>query len=68
VNPAAVGSYTPERYLEGKATPYGVGYKVFAGVDAVQKAAPVPKDSFVLVMKPELAPKAPAAAPPKPAA
>lgn len=67
LNPAALEAFFPERYLEGKVTPYGVGYKVYAGMDALQKAAPVPKDSFLLVMKPELAPK-PAPVAPKPAA
>jgi uncharacterized protein YbaR (Trm112 family) len=71
LNPAADEAFFPERYLDGKAQPYGVGYKVMVGLDAAQKAAPIPKDSFTLVMKPELAPKpapAPAPAAPKPAA
>jgi hypothetical protein len=73
LNPSAPEAFFPERYLDGKAQAYGVGYKVMAGLDAAQKAAPIPKDSFTLVMKPELAPKpaAPAAAPaakPAPAA
>jgi hypothetical protein len=59
LNLAAPEAFFPERYLDGKAQPYGVGYKVMAGLDAAQKAAPVPKDSFLLVMKPELAPKPP---------
>lgn len=60
--------YFPEHWQDGKPTPQSTGYKVMVGLDAVQKATPLPKDSFTLVMKPELAPKpvaAPAAAAPK---
>lgn len=49
--------YFPERWQDGKPTQQAVGYKVMIGLDAAQKAAPLPKDSFTLVMKPELAPK-----------
>ncbi|HXC63836.1 MAG TPA: hypothetical protein VNZ67_05730, partial [bacterium] len=68
--PAPVAAYQPETYQDGKPTAHGSAYKVYAGLDAAQKAAPVPKDSFLLVMKPELAPKPVPAAPaaPKPAA
>jgi|GEM_PF-2101718 len=64
--------YFPEHWESGKPKPQATGYKVMVGIDAVQKATPLPKDSFVLVMKPELAPKpapppSPAAAPAKPA-
>jgi hypothetical protein len=54
--------FFPEHWQDGKPTPQANGYKVMVGLDAVQKATPLPKDSFTLVMKPELAPK-PAAAP-----
>lgn len=66
-----------ERYEDGKPRRQQTGYKVFMRLDAAQKAAPIPKDSFTLVMKPELAaPKvvprpagaAPAAPAPKAAA
>lgn len=69
--------YFPERWEDGKPRPQATGYKVLVGLDATQKATPLPKDSFTLVMHPELAPKpapapAPAAAkpavPPAPAA
>ena len=50
--PAAVAAYQPETYQDGKPTAHGDAYKVYAGLDATQKAAPVPKDSFLLVMKP----------------
>lgn len=55
-----------ERWQDGKPTPTGIGYKVYMRLDATQKASPIPKDSFTLVMKPQLAaPKpAPAAKPP----
>jgi hypothetical protein len=66
--PAPVAAYQPETYQDGKPTAHGDAYKVYAGLDAAQKTAPVPKDSFLLVMKPELAPKPAPAAPPKPAA
>lgn len=58
----AVATFELESWENGKPSRLGQGFKVFAGLDATQKAAPVPKDSFLLVMKPELAP------PPKPAA
>ena len=54
--PAPLAAYQPETYQDGKPTAHGDAYKVYAGLDATQKAAPVPKDSFLLVMKPELAP------------
>jgi hypothetical protein len=61
--------YFPEHWQDGKPTQQAVGYAVMVGLDAVQKATPLPKDSFTLVMKPELAPKAaPAPAPAAPAA
>jgi hypothetical protein len=65
--------YFPEHWQDGKPTQQATGYKVMVGLDAVQKATPLPKDSFTLVMKPELAPKpapvpAPAPAVAKPAA
>jgi hypothetical protein len=63
--------YFPEHWQDGKPTRQATGYKVMVGLDAVQKATPLPKDSFTLVMKPELAPKpapAPAPVPAKPAA
>ncbi len=56
-----------ERHNGVKSVEQPMGYKVYQGIDATQKAAPIPKDSFVLVMKPELAPK-PAPGVPKPAA
>ncbi|HTB22429.1 MAG TPA: hypothetical protein VK914_06960 [bacterium] len=57
--------YFPEHWQDGKPQPQATGYKVMVGLDAVQKATPLPKDSWTLVMKPELAPKpAPAPAPP----
>lgn len=60
--------YFPEHWQDGKPTPQATGYKVMIGLDSVQKATPLPKDSFTLVMKPELAPKpAPAPAVAKPA-
>jgi hypothetical protein len=49
--------YFPEHWQDGKPTQQATGYKVMVGLDAVQKATPLPKDSFTLVMKPELAPK-----------
>jgi hypothetical protein len=58
--------FYPEHWQDGKPTPQATGYKVMVGLDATQKAAPLPKDSFTLVMKPELAPQ-PAPAPAKPA-
>jgi transcription elongation factor Elf1 len=72
-------AYFLERYQDGKPVKLGPGYQVFMRLDATQKATPPPKDSFILVMKPELAaPKvaprpagapgaAPAAASPRPA-
>jgi len=43
VNPAAVGFLHAERYLEGKATPYGVGYKVFAAWTRSRRPRPCPR-------------------------
>jgi len=61
--------YFPEHWQDGKPTPQATGYKVMVGLDAVQKATPLPKDSWTFVMKPELAPKpAPAPAPQAPVA
>jgi hypothetical protein len=57
--------YFIERWQDGKPTQTGIGYQVFMKLDAAQKAAPIPKDSFTLVMKPQLAAPKPA---PKPAA
>jgi hypothetical protein len=55
-----------ERWQDGKPTQTGIGYKVYMRLDATQKTTPIPKDSFTLVMKPQLAaPKAPVA--PRPA-
>lgn len=54
-----------ERWQDGKPTQTGTGYKVYMKMDATQKASPIPKDSFTLVMKPQLAAPKPA---PKPAA
>jgi hypothetical protein len=63
-------SYRPGRWADGKPREQATGYQVLVGLDATQKATPLPKDSFALVMKPELAPKpapaAPAASTPKP--
>lgn len=72
-------SYFVERWQDGKPTQTGTGYKVYMRLDPTQKSTPIPKDSFTLVMKPQLAapkpapkpaaaPGAPAAAAPKPAA
>ena len=61
-------NYFIERWDDGKATKQGTGYKVFMHLDPTQKAAPIPKDSFTLVMKPQLAAPKPAPAAPKPVA
>lgn len=58
-------SYFIERWQDGKPTPTGTGYKVYMRLDNTQKSTPIPKDSFTLVMKPQLAAPKPA---PKPAA
>ncbi len=60
--------YFPERWEDGKPRAQGTGYKVLVGLDATQKATAPPKDSYLLVVHPELAPKpAPPAAAPRPA-
>jgi hypothetical protein len=52
-----------ERFEGGKPVVQPLGYKVFMKTDATQKATPIPKDSFVLVMKPQLAAPKPVIAP-----
>ena len=61
-------AYFPEKITDKGIVRQGLGYKVFIKTDALQKATLPPKDSYVHVMKPNLAPKpvAPALAP-KPA-
>ena len=53
-----------ERWQNGKPAPIDTGYQVYMRVDATQKATAPPKDSFLLVMHPELAPPKPPARPP----
>ena len=56
--------YYPERIVGGKIVKQSIGYKVYMHADATQKAAPIPKDSFINVMKPPaVVPKPPVAAP-----